>query len=377
MSAFSEKRQEAHAELSTLNQRVRAQLAAAGQAIVESGAVPSEEPFAALLANDAEIASRLKELRATRERIVSIGERLVDIRNKTDRLDARRKEISGELEPHYQTIGENAFRVFRDNPLVDQEYADIFTPVLEAHEEIKLTRTEIDRAEVELADKPFLEKMVVRGRIIVLRNRLSLRESQITRLYRDAGRQITATDFITTIGDPGLEQAAGPFLGMTDEWRRIDDELRAYEKERESLHRELMTLGVERRAAGRITEIDEEIQAAESARKDSLIAIANAARQSGNVDGLGDEVRSHLDAAAITEAQRAAVEERVERLEAALQIERMYGEVQLIESTIARKRAQIEKLSDDIAGLEREKESLAGMAAEAEKRRGPVDDLYQ
>ncbi len=377
MSAFSEKRQEAHAELSSLNQRRRAQLAAAGQAAVESGAVPAEEPFASLLAHDAELASRLKELRGTRERIVSVGERLVDIKTKTDRLDARRKEISNELEPHYQTIGENAFRVFRDNPLVDQEYADIFTPVLEAHEEIKQTRTEIERAEAELAEKPFLEKMVVRGRIIVLRNRLSLRESQITRLYRDAGRQITATDFITTIGDPGLEEAAAPFLGLTDEWRRIDEEIRAYEKERDALHRELLTLGVERRAAGRITEIDEAIQAAESARKDSLIAIATAVRESGNTDELGEEVRTRLETVAATEARHAEVEERVERLEAATQVERMQTELELIDSTIARKRTQIEKLTEDIAGLEREKESLAGMTVEAEARRGPVDDLYQ
>jgi hypothetical protein len=377
MSAFSEKRQEAHAELSTLNQRVRAQLAAAGQSAVESGTVPADEPFASLLAHDAEIVSRLRELRATRGRIASAGERLADIKTKTDRLDARRKEISSELEPHYQTIGENAFRVFHDNPLVDQEYADIFTPVLEAHEEIKLTRSEIERGEADLVEKPFLEKMVVRGRIIVLRNRLSLRESQITRLYREAGRQITATDFITTIGDPGLEAAAAPFLGLTDEWRRIDDELRAYEKERESLHRELMTLGVERRAAGRIAEIDEAINAAESTRKDSLTAIATAARESGRTDELGEEFKERLEAVAATEARRSEVEERVERLEAAIQVERMHAEIELIDSTIARKRSQIEKLTEDIAGLERDKESLAGMAVEAEARRGPVDDLYQ
>ena len=377
MSAFSEKRQEAHAELSTLNQRVRAQLAAAGQAAVESGTVPADEPFASLLAHDAEIVSRLRELRATRGRIASAGERLADIKTKTDRLDARRKEISSELEPHYQTIGENAFRVFHDNPLVDQEYADIFTPVLEAHEEIKQTRSEIERGEADLVEKPFLEKMVVRGRIIVLRNRLSLRESQITRLYREAGRQITATDFITTIGDPGLEAAAAPFLGLTDEWRRIDDELRAYEKERESLHRELMTLGVERRAAGRIAEIDEAINAAESTRKDSLTAIATAARESGRTDELGEEFKERLEAVAATEARRSEVEERVERLEAAIQVERMHAEIELIDSTIARKRSQIEKLTEDIAGLERDKESLAGMAVEAEARRGPVDDLYQ
>ncbi len=374
MSAFTDKREEIRSELSFLEERLRAQLAAAGQAIVESDRVVADAPPDPLIASDAQLGARLKELHDIRDRVVEIGSRLTEIKQAGDELDKRRKELGAQLEPHYQAIGENAFRVYRSNPLVDQEYADIFTPVQEAHEEIRQTKGELEQAESELEDKPFLEKMVVRGRIIVLRNRLSLRESQIARIYRDAGKQIAATDFITTIGDPELEKAAAPFLEMMDESHRLEDETAALEVERESLQDELKTLGVERRAATRLSEIDDLIQAAEAERKESLIAIANAVRETSDAD-FGDEARVELETVGAIERDRHEARERLERVEAAIQIERMRGEADHVETTIGRKRSQIEKLQADIDELERQKASLEGMIAEAEKRRGPQDDL--
>ncbi len=380
MSAYTDKREEIQSELSFLEERLRAQLAAAGQAIVESDVVSGDEthddpPHVSLIASDAQIQARLRELQETRDRIVEIGSRLAEIKQAEDELEKRRKELGAELEPHYQAIGENAFRVYRNNPLVDQEYADIFTPVQEAHEEIRQTRADLEQAESELENKPFLEKMVVRGRIIVLRNRLSLRENQIARLYRDAGRQIAATDFITTIGDPELERAAAPFLEKTEEIHRIEDMSIALNDEREALQSELTTLGVERRSASRLSDIDRGIQAAEAERKESLIAVANAVREAAPDAGLGDEVRTELESVAAIERDRDDARDRLERVEAAIQIERLLGEKDQLEATIGRKRSQIEKLRTDIEGLEREKGGLENMIAEAEKRRGAEADL--
>ncbi len=387
MSAYTDKRDEIKSELSFLDERLRAQLAAAGQAIVESDTTPheashdeashDEASYASLIASDAQIQSRLKELQKMRDRIVEIGNRLTEIKQADDELEKRRKELGAELEPHYEAIGENAFRVYRNNPLVDQEYADIFTPVQEAHEEIKQTRAELDQAESELENRPFLEKMVVRGRIIVLRNRLSLRENQIARLYRDAGRQIAATDFITTIGDPELERAAAPFLEKTEETHRLEDESASLREEREALEGELRTLGVERRPAARLSDIDSLIQTAESERKESLIAVANAVREAMPDADLGDEVRAELESVAAIERDREDARERLERVEAAIQAERLLGEKSQLETTIGRKRSQIEKLQADIEGLEREKAGLESMITAAEQRRGAEADLLE
>lgn len=377
MSAFTEKRTKTQAELTAVSRTLQDHLVEAGARIVRSESLPNEEPYATLTARDAELAARLQELRSAHDRIVAIGDRLGELGRQRDELEKRRKEIAGQLEPHYRTIGENAFRVFRDNPLVDQEYADIFTPVLDAHEELKQAREELSRAEAELAEKAFLEKMVLRGRIIVLRNRLTVRESQLERLYRDAGRQIAGTEFITTIGDPGLDEAAAPFLDLMDESRRLDQEMASLDAERESLQEELSGLGVERRPGSRIGELDRQIEEAEQERRQSLAEIATAVKGSDLAESLDEEVRAALEKVSQIESELDSTRQRLERLDAAIEAERLNGEIDQLDQSIARKRAQIATLTEEIEELEKKKAATRTRVGEAERTRGSVEELLQ
>lgn len=375
MSAFTDKRVEVQATLASFERMIQDLLAEAGRMLVESGHLPAEEPYSSLLEADRRQIERIGTLRSTHERIVAIGERLAEIAKARAELEHRGRELGAELEPHYRTIGENAFRVFRDNPLIDQEYADIFTPVLDAAEEIKQSRSELARAEAELSEKPFLEKMVLRGRIIVLRNRLSLRESALERLYKDAGRQIAGTDFITTIGDPGLDEAAAPFLDLMDESRRIEQEMAVLDEERASLRSELSGLGVERRPAARISELDHEIEQAESTRRESLIQIATAVAGSDLAQEVGGEAADRFEEIAQARRREEAARDRLARIDAALEAERLSGDRDQVDASMKRKRDQIESITGDINELERKKADLARRIEAAEARRGPVEDL--
>jgi len=377
MSAFTDKRAEVQSELSSLSGELEQQLAEAGAALLESGILPDEEPYATLVSEEAQASARVRETQAKRERIVSIGERLGEIESTVAELQKRGNEISGELAPHYQTIGENAFRVFRDNPLIDQEYADIFTPVLNAAEELRGTRSELEQAESELAEKPFLEKMVLRGRIIVLRNRLALRETQMERLYREAGRQISATDFITTIGDPGLDEAAAPFLDLMEESQRVEREIAALEEERASLREELASLGVERRPATRLSELQEQLTGAQTRQERFRAEIATAARGSALLESAGDGVRKRLDAVEKIEKEQNKARRKLESLDAAIRVEQLSQEIDQIDSAADRKRAQVKTLTEEIEALERKKAGLENQVAEAARTRGPVEKLLK
>ena len=377
MSAFTEKRSDVQTEHARLSREIHEQLAAAGKSLIESGVLPAEEPYRALLAREQDAAQQIDELTRTRDRIVEIGERTGSIEEQQQKLQKRRKEIGAELDPHYQTIGEQAYRVFRNNPLIDQEYADIFTPVLDAHEELRQLRGDLERAESEIAEKPFLEKMVLRGRIIVLRNRLSAKESQLERLYRDAGRQISATDFITTIGDPELDEAAAPFLDLMDEARRLDEESSALTDEAGRLEEELDSLGVERRPATRLSEISEAMQRAQSELDEIRAAIATAAKGSELVEQADAETKELLHRLEETEEAKQACEEKLERLDAAIRAERVAGDIDQLDASIARKQSQIEALTRDINELETRKDELQGQLHEAEEKRGPVEDILR
>ncbi|MFP4114598.1 MAG: hypothetical protein ACLFUA_09510 [Spirochaetales bacterium] len=377
MSAFTEKRAEVQAEYAALTRTLNDRLADAGNAIAASHALPNEEPYATLLARNDELSARIAERRATHDRIVAIGERLQEISSARSELQKRHKEIGAELDPHYRTIGENAFRVFRDNPLVDQEYAEIFTPLLDAHEELKQIRADLDTVESQVSEKPFLEKMVLRGRLIVLRNRLSMRETQLERLHREAGKQISATAFMTTIGDPELDRTAGPFLDLMDESQRLEHEIAALDDERSALENELEKLGVGKRPATRLREIDEQIADSERERADALAAIARSAAGSDLVSEMSSDVQDALAVVAEAEREREETRARLERLDAALEAERLAGDVDQIETSIARKRSQIETLQKEIAELESRKDGLQARVHDAEQKRGSVENLLR
>lgn len=375
MSAFTDRRAEVETRLTTLEQEVHRRLAEAGARLVAAGVLPQEEPYATSAERERSLGERVEELESTRERIVAIGERLAEIVSAREEREKRRRSIASEIEPHYATIGENAFRVFRDNPLVDQEYADIFTPVLDAHEEIKQLHGELARAEKEVAEKPFLEKMVLRGRMIVLRNRVAMKDNQRERLLKDAGRQIAATDFITTIGDPGLDEAAAPFLELHDEFRRVDQELASLDEERAALDRELEKLDVQRKPASRIGELDAELRELARQRDEARAAIATAAKGSEVVDRLEAEDRDAFDAIERSESERDAARVKLERLEAAIRVEKLQHEHDRVEGQIDRKQKQIAALSSEIEELQREKSRIEGETAELEAKRGPVQEL--
>ncbi|MFW5688959.1 MAG: hypothetical protein ACOC1U_05230 [Spirochaetota bacterium] len=377
MSAFTDKRTSVERKIVELSRTLHKDLAEAGRRLVESGLLPSEEPYASLTRRERELSDEIEERTRTRDRIVAIGERLAEIETKRKELEDRIKEIGTGLEPHYRVIGENAFRVFRDNPLIDQEYADIFTPLLDANEEMRQMRSELTSAEGELAEKPFLEKMVLRGRIIVLRNRLALRENQIERLYRDAGKQISATDFITTIGDPELDEAAAPLLELIDESNRLEGEVTALGEERDALQRELSKLGVERRPASRINQLKEEIGALQEERRGAHAEIAMAAKGSDLLEQADAETKELLRSIAATENEKRAAEERIGRLDAAIRAERLAGDIDQIETSIGRKRSQIATLTGDIEELERKRAGLETQIREEERARGPVEELLE
>lgn len=375
MSAFTDKRAEVEARLTTLEQEVHRRLAEAGATLVDAGILPQEEPYATAVERERALDERVRTLESTRERIVAIGERLAEIASAREEREKRRRAIAAEIEPHYATIGENAFRVFRDNPLVDQEYADIFTPVLDAHEEIRQLHGELARAEKEVAEKPFLEKMVLRGRMIVLRNRVAMKDNQRERLLKDAGRQIAATDFITTIGDPGLDEAAAPFLELHDELRQVDQELASIDEERAALDRELEKLGVERKPATRIGEIDAEIRELTGERDEVRVTIATAAKGSELVEKLGAGDRETFEAIERSQSERDAARATLERIEAAIRVEKLQHEHDRVAGQIDRKQKQIASLSSEIEGLQQEKSRIEAETAELEAQRGPVADL--
>ncbi|MFP4377694.1 MAG: hypothetical protein ACLFP4_11680 [Spirochaetales bacterium] len=356
-------------------QKERAERAAAvAEAALQQHDVPSGEPFEQLLRKESEFADRLRNLVSRKEQAQAILGRVSELEEQKKELDGEHKALMRNLEPLFRPIGENAFRVYRENPLVDQEYAEVFAPLVEQYELIKSSEREVGRLEKEEESKPFLERVVIRGRLALARNRLTSRKAQLERLFGKAGRQIVNTEFVTSIGDPSLDEVTSPFLDRIETRQRVEHDLQIVEDELTTLSKEYAELCEGYRAKGCVAELDEAISSEMDQRQQVLAKIgsAMAASESASLSG---EAGTQLEALRVIEKQVGEKQAFLERVRAAIEVERLDAELDANQKSIERKQSQIKELEISIEDLKKTKSKLEAEKSEQERLQGERSEL--
>ncbi len=356
-------------------QKERAERAAAvAEAALKQHDVPSGEPFEQLLRKEREFADRLRNLVSRKEQAQAILGRVSELEEQKKALDGEHKALMRNLEPLFRPIGENAFRVYRENPLVDQEYAEVFAPLVEQYELIKSSEREVGRLEKEEESKPFLERVVIRGRLALARNRLTSRKAQLERLFGKAGRQIVNTEFVTSIGDPSLDEVTSPFLDRIETRQRVEHDLQIVEDELTTLSKEYAELCEGYRAKGCVAELDEAISS-EMVQRQQVLAKIGSAMAASESASLSGEAGTQLEALRVIEKQVGEKQAFLERVRAAIEVERLDAELDANQKSIERKQSQIKELEISIEDLKKTKSKLEAEKSEQERLQGERSEL--
>lgn len=374
MSQFEERTRSAEERL----ERLRADQQ---EILAEAGAHLLEAPDALTDAAAAERAARARELEeqyhatdSLKTRIIAIDERLLKLQEDEAALRDGIRELSQDLDPIYEEIGRIAFNIYRGNPLVDQEYADIFSPMVEVNGEIAGIDAAVNEQQALLDDKPFLEKMVIRGRMALLKSRRTTREGTLKRLIRKAGQAIMKTAFVDEIADPTLSAAAEPFRERVQKTRQHEEELDSVQADRSRLREELESLGVEKRPRKRLDELDAEMEQIRRQLDTERAAIARAVMKDPPA-GLAEGVLLLFSRAGDLADQLSEAAGLYERLQAALKVEELERSSQSLGAEIQRKEARQAEIKKQLSALRRQSKAAEAELEAARERRGPVDDL--
>lgn len=372
MSAFTDRCDELEQQRGQLESALHRTLAqVAEQTVVETDV--SGDPYDELIQQLSEIESLQSSLAANRMRIGELVTRLTEIGADSDQLHSEMRKIADELEPIFTEIGSVAFAVYRDNPLVDQEYADIFAPLLEIHEALKDIDGQISVIESEPEERQFLEKVVFRGKVVLLKNRRATREAAARKLYRKVGREIVNTGFINAIADPSLTQSVEPYLEQMKQTRSREQDVLNLADERDELASELETLGATKRPQRRIDEIDEEIEAIGEERVLTLARLGRLLVDNGR-EILPPSTKEWVAEAVKQKEELAGLESRLARIEAAVEVENLNAELDQLRDGVRKRQGHVERLAGEIKDLEarivlvvkerKKKEALRGAAEE-------------
>ncbi len=306
------------------------------------------------------------------ERIQQIDQRRQEIREEREANEEEIRSLLKDSSAYYESIGEAAYEYFRRNQQRAAGYQNIFEGLSSVHEELSRIASEINTAEQELASKSFFDKVVVRGRLALLRTRQANKEGSIPKhLYR-IGEQIVDTDFAEHAESSDLNQALEPYRLNQ---RRIE-ELRAQQTvlddEEQRLRTELEEAGVTRKSGKRIREI-------ESLRSENETRRAELLQELGKTAFDSDQVldSSNPDRTAIRELHEAITfeHERIERLQAALESERLEQNIERLSQDIDQKNRTISELKKEITAMKKQRTELTSQRDAALERRGDIEDL--
>ena len=320
-----------------------------------------------------EIADRLEQIDANNEqirRIEEIAARLAAIDEEIQADKRGIRELEEGLGPVYESVGMVAFRVYKENPFIDQEYVTLFSDMVNNQEEIRDVENELAEIEAGLEQKPFLERVVLKGKVLLLKSRRSSRESALPRLARRVGEQICAGDFIDTMDDAALSEAAAPCLEVKSRVKEIEERDLALREEAETLTVELESLGAEKRYARRVSEIRRENENIEHALTDLYRRLGEVYRES--LDGEPAESDRKKLLASIQDAENANSdrEEHIKRLQAAIEVKRLTDEIGKMEGSIKSLQERIERQQAEIETIQGKIGETEALKAEQEQLRG-------
>lgn len=355
------------------NREIRRNQAMVGQWLAEQPRETAGDKLATTLAQHDQLAAQIEQYDRTIQAIERLTEERGAAKERSTTLTEERADLTRQSEAEFTTVGECSFAVFRDNPLVDQEYADIFAPLLENYELLRDLDKQIEEKTRQVDERPFLDRMVERGRLVLLKNRRSNLAAQTSRLQLAAGRAISDTSFVEAIDDPRLTTAATPLERTITRIREIDGEQEALTAQISNIDGELASLGADRNATQRTQEL-RDVRAETAASLEDVDAEAGRLYLSNDGDiprGLANAVKTTQELQRANDERR----ERIARLRAAQRVAELAGRIEAIDRDIQRKHDAVTRLNEEISALETKRAETDEARTTAEAQRGDPAEL--
>ena len=278
--------------------------------------------------------------------------------------DARRSHVR---------IGEVAFRLFREHPLLDTTYSDAFEQLARYHDELRRLEQDAEHTTVPegLRGRGILDRITARGRDVLIRNRLAAKRAQLPRLLEDAGSRLAGGEFIDQVDDADLNDAAVPVRTHREKQVEIDARLRGIEDRQANLDHQLNTLIGTKPLQRARKAIEQEINAAKTRANDLLLEIGRAVEH--------DQSEAFADARSLLsdcEQRRRSFDELMARLQAGKHAELLTAEIEDIERRREILGSRIKELQSEVKSLKVIAKERGTEREQELARRGDETELF-
>jgi chromosome segregation ATPase len=348
-----------------------------GKYLFTEGMESTENPVQETnFASGKEIKSDIQELDDTIDEINTVTEQQQNFRNQIKTNISSIKALKTQNREYYEQIGEAAYEAYKRNPFIDKRYKDLFLELEQNHQELKEMENDIDRNEQNIAEKPFFNKMMKRGKLFLLKNKRTSKVNAIPRFYKNIGEQICESDFLDSTENELIKNTAQPCIDRRKSIRELENKNDKLENEIASLDEELSTLCSGNRPDREINRLKKEKQDKENQLEGvyESIGIAFVSKPEEKLSNDPNVTKPLTKIRSIEENIRKE-DEKITKLSAAIRVEELCSSINKLEDSIIAKENQITQLTDEI---NKTKEQLVDAQREKEQFesiRGPEESL--
>lgn len=360
-------------EVAQLEQSLRAYFRDIGETLLqENQNLPATKSAKEAISAAKKAGSSIKELDKRKDNLQKLDSKLHELSEKERSLTDQYTELDREMQSYYETIGRAAYELYAKSSEIGDQYQEMFAEVARTQNDLQEIQKELESAESELEKRPFLEKMVSRGKIALLKNRKSSKEAAQPRHFRSLGANVCNSDFIESVGDSNLQQTAKPFLDLKEKREKLDSEKARIDSEREKAESQIAELVGEQKNSNRaLREIARQREEELAARDRALESIGREIDTANPPESVS-ELSSQ---AAQLQKQLEEKRELQKRLEAALEIQRIDGDLENKRHRYASLQQQIDDLKKRQKEINGEIKELEKKKQELEEVRGPEDQI--
>lgn len=356
----------------------RAQLQRLGEYLAsQDGAVFGDPEFREIRGRILELREQLPASRQQVRRIMQCMERNAELEEKLRLVGERFGELERENDGICEEVGRLFYASWQGSP-PPAELAELFAKVAGQEQELRALLEDQERSRSGRRSGNLFQMIGSAGKGFFLRSAVNFKRKAVARAYTEAGRELCESEVGGKVSDPALRRRMSPYRENRKKLEELTGEGEALRAAQAELWEELKTLGADKSYQRRVREIERGIQEAEGELEKACLKLGELFRarpvRSFSTD---PEVKNRLRRAAQAEKESVKHQERIRRIEAAIQID-------VLDAQVRAMRGKIEKLTREIRAREREVRSLQkriqGSDEDREllvKVRGPENTLLQ
>lgn len=340
----------------------------------------------------ADVHRGIRELREQLPRSRQEVKRIVQCVGRSEELEAQMRELkvqAAEIEARNdelcEQIGRSAFAAYssafaaRGGAEEQQtEYEQVFGALIRLEEEIESLDREQERLQSNVRTGNFFRIFRETGRSLYLKGLLSLKKKSASRSYREAGQRFCESGLAAAADDPALQRALGPYRENRRRLQSINKQLGRFREEQAALWEELKELGAEKSHQRRVRELEASIQRIDESLEDAFEGLGSLFRAKP-VKALAEDLEVAHCLRLLSRAERSSAlgRKRIERLEAALQIEQLARQRQSLEEKVDRLEREIRTRQEEIALLRDEISETGAQSERLARLRGSEESLLR